>query len=69
MKQHFATPSRDQDPKQKALPEWIREDTWPLQLKPEHAKVAAYLNLDNGTGKVRGIYIEENAAVRPIFEA
>jgi Zn-dependent M28 family amino/carboxypeptidase len=51
------------------LPEWFREDTWPLQLKPEHAKLAAYFNLDNGTGKVRGIYGEENAGVQPIFEA
>ncbi len=69
VKQHFATRPETQDPKQKALPEWIREDTWPLQLKPEHAKISAYFNLDNGTGKVRGIYIEENATVRPIFEA
>ena len=36
----------------------------PLTLKPEHAKLAAYFNLDNGTGKIRGIYLQENAAVR-----
>ncbi|HEX4965968.1 MAG TPA: M20/M25/M40 family metallo-hydrolase [Thermoanaerobaculia bacterium] len=69
VKQHFATRPENKDPKEKDLPEFFRTDTWPLQLKPEHAKVAAYFNLDNGTGKVRGIYIEENAAVRPIFEA
>ncbi|MEA2603533.1 MAG: hypothetical protein QOF89_4525 [Acidobacteriota bacterium] len=69
VKQHFATRPEPKDPKQKELPEWFRDETWPLQLKPEHAKIAAYFNLDNGTGKVRGIYIEENAAVRPIFEA
>ena len=39
----------------------------PLALKPEQAKVSAYFNLDNGTGKVRGIYTQENAAVVPIF--
>ena len=39
-----------------------------MTLKPEQAKVAAYFNLDNGTGKIRGIYAQENAAVRPIFE-
>ena len=69
VKQHFATRPETQDPKQKALPEFFREETWPLQLKPEHAKLTAYFNLDNGTGKVRGIYGEENAGVQPIFEA
>ncbi len=39
-----------------------------MQLKPEHAKVAAYFNLDNGTGRIRGIWMQSNLAVRPIFE-
>jgi Zn-dependent M28 family amino/carboxypeptidase len=39
------------------------------ELKPEHAKFAAYFNLDNGTGKVRGVYLQGNEAVRPIFRA
>jgi carboxypeptidase Q len=69
VKQHFASRPENRDPEQKDLPERYREETWPLQLKPEHAKIAAYFNLDNGTGKVRGIYTEENAAVRPIFQA
>lgn len=69
VKQHFATRPENTDPKEKELPERLRTDTWPLQLKPEHAKVAAYFNLDNGTGKIRGIYTEGNAALRPIFEA
>ena len=69
IQQHFATRPENKDPEQKDLPERFRTDTWPLTLKPGHAKVAAYFNLDNGTGKIRGIYTEENAAVRPIFEA
>jgi hypothetical protein len=40
-----------------------------MALKPEHAKLAAYFNLDNGTGKIRGVYLQGNEAVRPIFEA
>jgi hypothetical protein len=36
---------------------------------PELAKMAAYFNLDNGTGRVRGVWMEGNAAVKPIFEA
>ena len=31
--------------------------------------MSAYFNVDNGSGKIRGIYTEQNAAVRPIFEA
>ena len=69
VQQHFATRPENKDPEQKDLPERFRTDTWPLTLKPEHAKVAAYFNLDNGTGKIRGIYTEENAAVQPIFES
>jgi hypothetical protein len=39
-----------------------------MQLKPEHAKLAAYFNLDNGTGRIRGVWMQSNLAVRPIFE-
>lgn len=37
-------------------------------LKPEHAKLSAYYNLDNGTGAVRGVYLQGNAAVKDIFQ-
>ncbi len=40
-----------------------------MELTPEHAKFSAYFNLDNGSGKIRGIYLQGNDAVRPIFEA
>ncbi len=40
-----------------------------MTLKPEHAALAAYFNSDNGTGKVRGIWLQSNLAARPIFEA
>ncbi len=40
-----------------------------MELKPAHAKVSAYYNLDNGSGKIRGIYLQENDMVRPIFNA
>ena len=33
-----------------------------MDLKPDHAKFDAYLNLDNGSGKIRGVYLEENDA-------
>ena len=37
------------------------------ELKPEHGKISAYYNLDNGTGKIRGVYLQGNAAAGPIF--
>jgi Zn-dependent M28 family amino/carboxypeptidase len=40
-----------------------------MALKPEHAKVSAYFNVDNGTGAIRGIYQQGNEAVAPIFAA
>ncbi|HEY8089054.1 MAG TPA: M20/M25/M40 family metallo-hydrolase, partial [Polyangiaceae bacterium] len=40
-----------------------------MALKPEHAKVSVYLNLDNGSGKIRGVYLQENDMARPIFES
>jgi hypothetical protein len=39
------------------------------QPKPENEKTAAYFNLDNGTGKIRGIWMQQNTAVEPIFKA
>jgi hypothetical protein len=50
---------------------YVREhlaDVDTMTLKPEHAKLAAYFNSDNGTGRVRGIWMQSNLAVRPIFE-
>jgi len=39
----------------------------PLELKPGHAKFAGYFNIDNGTGAIRGVYLQGNDAVGPIF--
>lgn len=40
-----------------------------MLMKPAHAKLSAYFNLDNGTGKIRGVYQQGNAAVGPVFRA
>jgi len=40
-----------------------------MELKPEHAKLAAYFNMDNGTGAYRGVYLQGNEAAAPIFRA
>ena len=43
-------------------------DAQSMQLKPEHRALAAYFNLDNGTGRIRGVWLQGNLAVGPIFE-
>jgi hypothetical protein len=40
-----------------------------MKLKDEQKKISAYFNLDNGAGKIRGIYAQNNDAVVPIFES
>jgi hypothetical protein len=40
-----------------------------MKLKPAHAKFSGYFNVDNGTGAIRGVYLQGNEAVAPVFEA
>jgi carboxypeptidase Q len=67
--QHFGSRPENNDPALKDMPSFLRKPGTPLTLKPEQKKVSAYFNLDNGTGKIRGVYLQENAAVAPIFTA
>jgi hypothetical protein len=39
-----------------------------MKLEAAHETVSAYFNLDNGSGKVRGVYLQGNDAARPVFE-
>jgi hypothetical protein len=62
--QHFAKrigPQGNQPGAQNASPQ--------IEIKPAHEQFAGYFNLDNGTGKIRGVYMQGNEAVRPIFRA
>lgn len=43
-------------------------DPQTMTLKPEHAKLSGYFNLDNGSGRIRGVYLQEHEAMRPLFE-
>jgi carboxypeptidase Q len=38
-------------------------------MKKGHEKLSAYYNVDNGSGKIRGVYLQDNEALRPIFES
>jgi hypothetical protein len=67
---HFGSRPEFKDPDRKGDPTIIRRDAGPVTIKPgEQSKVSVYFNVDNGTGKIRGVYLQENAAAAPIFEA
>ena len=66
--QHLATRGAPGEPKlngDKAYYGW--PNRWPITPKPEYPQLAAYFNIDNGSGKLRGLYAVGNAAVVPIF--
>jgi carboxypeptidase Q len=66
---HFGSRPPMDEPAMRGTPTLIRREAGDVTLKPEQAKVSAYFNVDNGTGKIRGIYLQENEAVAPIFRA
>ncbi len=64
---HFGSAKLSTAPDQVQLPEFMRRADGPLEVKPEQKLVSAYFNVDNGTGKIRGIYTQGNTAIGPIF--
>ena len=69
VEQHFGSRPPMDDPNMKGMPTLLRREAGPVTVKPEQAKISAYFNVDNGTGKIRGVYLQENEAVAPIFES
>jgi hypothetical protein len=69
VQQHFGSRPPMDDPDVKGMPTLLRREAGPVTVKPEQAKVSAYFNVDNGGGKLRGVYLQENQAVAPIFDA
>jgi carboxypeptidase Q len=65
--QHFGSFPRSTAPDQMLLSEYSRKPAGPLALKPDQKLITAYFNVDNGTGKIRGVYTQGNAAVDGIF--
>jgi Zn-dependent M28 family amino/carboxypeptidase len=63
--QHFGTVPLEDTP---GLPDFLREPSGPPIVKPEQAKISGYFNLDNGSGRIRGIYTQGNEAIVPVFE-
>jgi carboxypeptidase Q len=69
VQQHFGSRPPMDEPDFKGMPTLLRREAGPVTVKPEQAKVSAYFNVDNGSGKIRGVYLQENAAEAPLFEA
>jgi Peptidase family M28 len=65
--QHFGSYPLATDAESMKLPEFIRKAAGPVETKPEWKTLDAYFNVDNGTGKIRGVYLQGNAAVEPIY--
>jgi carboxypeptidase Q len=66
--QHFGSYPLSTAPDQMNMPEFLRKPAGPIEVKPEQKMVSAYFNVDNGTGKIRGIYTQNNGTVYDIFK-
>jgi hypothetical protein len=63
---HFA--SRPVDPALSGIAAYVAWDrAFPITPKPEYGTLKAYFNVDNGSGKLRGIYTEGNVGVAPLL--
>jgi len=73
VKRHFASrpdPPAEMERGSEEYRKWMEKTRQiPPELKPDYTKLSAYYNYDNGTGKIRGIYLQGNEEARPIFEA
>ncbi len=65
--EHFGSAKLSTAPDQVALPEYMRRAAGPLEVKPEQKLISGYFNVDNGSGRIRGIYTQGNTAIAPIF--
>ncbi len=68
VRKHIAEMGLSKAADQAGVPEFLRERIGPLTTKPDHALVSGYFNIDNGGGRLLGIYTEHNDAVAPIFQ-
>jgi carboxypeptidase Q len=50
------------------VPEFLREVVGPLTPKPEYSQISVYFNIDNGGGRLQGVYAENNSAAADIFQ-
>jgi hypothetical protein len=63
--QHLATRPASKDPARAALPAYYQGNNFPITTLPGYGDLHGYFNLDNGSGKIRGVYAEGNFAAVP----
>jgi len=69
VERHLATRPPETDPaRQRLRPNQTWRHRWPITPLPGHRDLVAYFNLDNGSGRIRGIHAEGNVAAVPIFQ-
>jgi hypothetical protein len=65
---HLVSRAPLESPERAALPPYFTWNLrWPIKPGPDYEALAAYFNIDNGSGKIRGIHAEGNIAVTPIL--
>ena len=70
VEEHFATRPKPNDKNERALPSYLwKNQGWPIETKPDHEKFSVYFNMDNGSGRFRGIYTEGNVAAKSVFSS
>lgn len=68
VEKNFATRPKPSDPEELAMSSYLwRTPGWPITPIKDYDKLSVYFNMDNGSGRFRGIYTEGNVAVKPIF--
>ena len=65
---HLASLPEPADPAEKQVPSFLRKQEGGLDLKPDYSKFSVYFNLDEGGGKIRGVYAQDNLSAAAIFE-
>jgi hypothetical protein len=68
VEQHLAKRPAPTDPKMAEMGPFATQDLYPVTTLPGFADMHGYFNIDNGSGKIRGIYAEGNFAVVPTFK-
>ncbi|MBN2371874.1 MAG: M20/M25/M40 family metallo-hydrolase [Vicinamibacteria bacterium] len=68
VKRHFGWRDDPENREIAALPFFLRSDFGRLHLRPDHERFEAYFNLDHGTGRIRGIYLQGNERAASLIE-
>ena len=68
VEKHFATRPKPADPAERALSRYLwASPGWPITPLPDHDRLSVYFNVDNGSGRIRGVATQGNAATKAPF--